>query len=233
MTELHAGLELYREQLRRAIERNLHNLGRRRRNGRRVLRIAVPTAAALAAGALALTFTGGGAPMQSADAAILHHVAAELTAPPATILHERAMVTAEWGTAPYELWIENVPPYHYHVLKWDHQGSGIGGAPYAMPAELRALVQSGNATVAGTATIDGVPAYQLTISGASDRFLNGTAYVAQSDYRPLLIETTANGGERIVFQTYEYLPATAANLQLLDTAAPAGTSTASSSSSSS
>jgi len=57
-----------------------------------------------------------------------------------------------------------------------------------------------------------VPAYRLTVTGASDRWLNGTVYVSRADYHPLQIETN---GERIVFQSYEYLPATAANQALL------------------
>ncbi len=44
--------------------------------------------------------------------------------------------------------------------------------------------------------------------------LNGTAYVARSDYRPLEIDSTSNGG-KVVFSAYEYLPATPANDALL------------------
>jgi hypothetical protein len=211
MTHLHSGLNLYREQLRVATVRDLSDHERSARRGRLVVRAAVPAAAAAAAGALAISLTAG-APVQSADAAILHRVANALTSPPATILHERALVTAGSMTAPYELWMENVAPYHYHILKWGHTGTGTSSAPYDPAAELRALVSAGKAHVAGTATIDGQAAYKLSVSGSSDRFLNGTAYVAQSNYHPLEIDTTGNGGERIVFQTYAYLPATAANL---------------------
>lgn len=35
------------------------------------------------------------------------------------------------------------------------------------------------------------------------------------NYYPLEINTTAGGGELIQYQTYEYLPATAANVALL------------------
>lgn len=220
MTEIHAGLDLYRDQLRHAIVRDL--AGRRSSRRRRLtLKAGVPVAGAMGAAALAVTLVGG-TPATTADAAILRHVAAALTSPPATILHERALVTIGATTAPYELWMENVPPYHYHVLKWGHNGMGRSGAPYDPAAELHALVQSGKASVQGTATVDGVPSYKLTVAGSSDRFLNGTAYVAQDNYRPLEIDTTGNGGERIVFQTYEYLPATTANLELVQAAAGAG-----------
>jgi hypothetical protein len=135
------------------------------------------------------------------------------------------MVTAGSTTEPYELWIENAPPYHYHVLKWEHSGFGANGAPYDLAAELRALVRSGQATVEGSTTIDGVAAYKLSVSGSSDRFLNGTAYVSKTTYHPLEIDTTGNGGERIVFETYEYLPATAANLRALQAATAVSSST--------
>jgi hypothetical protein len=185
------------------------------------VRAGVPATAALAAGGLAISLTGGSS-VSSADAAVLRHVAAALTSPPAMILHERALVTAQGVTAPYELWEESVPPYHYHVLKWGHQGAGTATAPEDFAAELRALVQAGKATVDGTTTIDGASAYKLTVSGSSDRFLNGTAYVSRSNYYPLEIDTTGGGGEKIVFQTYEYLPASAANLALIRAAQSSG-----------
>ena len=91
-------------------------------------------------------------------------------------------------------------------------------APLDAAAALRALVQSGNASVVGTTTIDGVAAYELQVSGAPEPTLDGTAYVAQSDYQPLLIQTT--NGETISYSTYEYLPDTPANLPPLPSASP-------------
>lgn len=125
---------------------------------------------------------------------------------------KRALVTSGSATSPYELWIESTPPHHYHVIKWGHEGTGSGRGASDPAAALRSLVASGNAHVEAATTFDGVPAYKLTVTGASDRWLNGTAYVSRADYHPLEIECN---GERIVFQTYEYLPATPANLQLL------------------
>jgi hypothetical protein len=205
MTELHAGLELFRDQLRDAVARDVS-----RRPRRRAARALIPAAGLAAAGALVLTT--GGAPAPSADAAVMRHVVTALTAPPATILHERAMVTSGSKTQPYELWVESSPPYSYRVIKWGHEGTGTGSAPDDPAAALRSMVQSGQAHVDAVTTFAGVPAYRLTVTGASDRWLNGTVYVSRTDYHPLQIETN---GERIVFQSYEYLPATAANQALL------------------
>ena len=54
---------------------------------------------------------------------------------------------------------------------------------------------------------NGVAAYELQVSGAPDATLDGTAYVAQSDYQPLLIQTAND--ETISYSTYEYLPSSA------------------------
>jgi hypothetical protein len=211
MTELHTGLDLYRDQLRDAIASELRSARPTRSRARAWLfRLGVP-AGAVTAGVLAVTLSAG-SPVQPADAAILRHVQAALTSPPGMILHEKAMVTASWGTAPYELWQQTSPPYAYSVAKWGHQGTGTTGSPEDFATELRDMVQSGQASVEGTTTINGVAAYKLSVNGGPDRFVDGTAYVAQSNYHPLEIDTTANGGERIVFQAYEYLPATAANM---------------------
>jgi hypothetical protein len=73
--------------------------------------------------------------------------------------------------------------------------------------------------VAATTTYDGIRAYKLTVAGSGDPFLDGTAYVAASGYRPLEIDTTGGRGEVIKFSVYEYLPANATNMRLLDLAA--------------
>ena len=76
----------------------------------------------------------------------------------------------------------------------------------------------------GTTVVDGVPARTLAISGLPGGRVGGavvgTYDVAQSDAHPLLIQTTTECGsgpctETLRFQTYEYLPATPANLALL------------------
>lgn len=208
MTELPAELDLFRDQLHDAVARDLS-----RRPRRRVTRGVIGVAGVGAAAALALTVAGGAAP-PIVEGAIQRHVVGALTAPAATILHESALVTLGATTQPYELWVESGPPYAYRVIKWGHEGTGQGSAPDDPAAELRSMVQSGQAHVDAATTIDGVPAYKLTITGASTRFPNGTAYVSRADYHPLEIDTTDGGGERIVFQSYEYLPATPANRAL-------------------
>jgi hypothetical protein len=245
MNELHTGLRLYRAELRDAIERDLRRVARPA--WRWAFRVAVPaTAAAAAIAALLVVFTGG-PQVSSADAAILHRVAASLAPPGGTILHERATVTVgDQAPMPYELWEQADSPHAYRVVKFGHEGAWNGSAfldydegsntinsqaasggtrdPNDPAAALRSLVESGQATVDAETTYRGVPAYRLTVNGAAQRYLNGTVYVDRTTYRPLRIETTMDLTtgpvyETIDFQTYEYLPATTANLELLDIAA--------------
>jgi hypothetical protein len=246
MNEFPAGLRLYRTQLREAVARDL---GRGKTRGR-ALRLAVPATAVTAAAAVAVVVFTGGSQVSAADAAILRGVATALTPHPGTILHEQALVTVA-GQAPsrYELWEQADSPYAYRVIKFGHEASwngssyanydptsntiseqpggssGSRNAPDDAAADLRALVESGQATIDSEASFDGVAAYKLTVNGASPLYLNGTAFVRRSDYRPLEIQTTSPAGpngtlvpETIEYQTYEYLPAGRANLGLLDVA---------------
>jgi hypothetical protein len=89
--------------------------------------------------------------------------------------------------------------------------------PFDPALTLRWLLRTGHATVAESTTFHGVPAYKLIVRGASHPFLNGAAYVARSNYRPLEMITS---GERIRFEIYQYLPITPANLRLLHISRP-------------
>lgn len=214
-TDQPQSLRLYRDQLRSAIERDLARGTRTRQIKRRVLAFGLPAGTAAVTAAMLLLSAGGAAGPSLADAAVLRHTADALTGPPGAILHERAMISRNGGTPQlYELWEKLQSPYPYRVVKWGGEGTGTArhGVADDPAAEFRSLIQSGNATVDATTTFDGEPAYKLSISGASDPWVNGTAYVSTSNYHPLQIDSH---GEVITYQTYEYLPATAANEALL------------------
>ena len=196
---------------------------------------------------------GGASAPQPADAEVLHHVADSLATPDDSILHASATVTSA-GEPPrhYELWSQGDT---YRVIKGGHEGSfngssfsdydaatntistspandmqaGRSHAPADYAAALRAFVQSGQARVAGTTTIRGVPAYELTVGGESSvpgsdgrgfEVLppGSTAYVARGSYRPLVIDYGPYG-RTVTYEAYEYLPATSANVSLLSVAA--------------
>jgi hypothetical protein len=215
-----------------------------RRRARRVVRwalaLSVP-AAAVAATTATVLLTGGGASGPSvASAAIIRHVRAELTAPAGSILHESATVTLPDGSSMhFELWTRAGTGV-YRVIKFGqevslsdteneiydpstntvmvsplppaiHQREVSRGDP---AAELKRMVESGQATATPT-TYNGTPAYKIIVSSSGDPSLNGIAYVARSDYRPLELDSAAHPGGKVVFSTYEYLPATPANDALL------------------
>jgi hypothetical protein len=203
------------------------------------LRLAVAGAAVGAIALVALFVSTGSDGPAAADAAIMRHVRAELTAPPASILHEAATVTPAGGSPmQFELWAQTGDTGVYRVIKYGQEGSQsatqnenydpstntvtVSPLPPAVHAyevahsvdlasKLEEMVNSGQATATAT-TYDGIPAYEIQLTGSGDPLLNGTAYVAQSDYRPLEIDSS-QGQE--VFSTYEYLPATPANDALL------------------
>ena len=234
-------LDEYRSQLHAAIERDLARGTRTGRVKRRALALSVPATAAVAAAILLLTAGGASGP-SSASAAIIRHVRAELTGPPGQIVHESATVTFPDGSSmPFELWAQTGATGVYRVIKWGQEVSlsatkneiydpktntvTVSPLPPAshqfeasrgggLDAKLKRMVDSGQATATPT-TYNGIPAYELSLHGSGDPSLNGTAYVAQSDYRLLEMNSTSNGGEKVVFSTYEYLPATPTNDALL------------------
>lgn len=203
------------------------------------LGLAVAGAAAAAIALVALVgSTGSGGPA-AADAAIIHHIRTKLTGPAGSILHEAATVTATGGSPmQFELWAQTSGTGVYRVIKYGQELSRSAtqqeiydpsthtvtvspvpppshayevAHPADLASKLKEMVNSGQATATAT-TFDGIPAYELRVNASGDQSLNGTAYVAQSDYRPLAINSTE---DREVFSTYEYLPATPANDALL------------------
>ncbi|MBV9001037.1 MAG: hypothetical protein JO304_18395 [Solirubrobacterales bacterium] len=203
------------------------------------LGLAVAGAAAAAIAVVALGGSAGSGGPASANAAIIDHISAELTAPPGKILHEAATDTPT-GLPPgrFELWEQTGATGVYRVIKAGTEASQsatqnetydpsthtvtVSPLPPAIHArevadsgdaavEIKQMVNSGQATATPT-TYDGIPAFEIRVPPSGDPNLNGTAYVARSDYRPLEIDST---NLRIVFSTYEYLPATPANNALL------------------
>jgi outer membrane lipoprotein-sorting protein len=211
------------------------------RNRRRVAAAAALTACV--AGVIVL-LAGRVASPQPAQAAIVRHTQAAIALAPGMILHERALVSVDGRSwQPYELWSATSDPQRFRVIKFGRELSrdgsivstydagtntitrglaptaATGPRPVDLAAEMRSLLQSGQARVSGMATVDGTSAYRLTLGPASAATAPATAYVDKHDYRPLLLDYSANGGETIRYETYEYLSATAANLGLLDVAA--------------
>jgi outer membrane lipoprotein-sorting protein len=207
---------------------------------RRPWRVSI-AAALTACGAAAIVLLGGNAATpQLAQAAIVRDTEAAVALAPGTILHEQALVSVDGrGWQRYELWTTTDDPLRYRVMKFGRElsrngsavsiydagtntitrepatSAGPGPGPADLAAELRILLQSGQARVSGTATVDGKPAYRLILGPASAATPPATVYVDQHDYRPLLLDYSGNGGEVIKYQSYDYLPATAANLTLL------------------
>ena len=209
--------------------------------------VAGAAAAAIALVALAGSTASGGPAV--ADAAIIHHIRAELTAPPGKILHEAATVTPTGGSPmQFELWAQTGATGVYRVIKYGGEASQsatqnetydpsthtvtVSPLPPAIHArevarsgdaavELKQMVNSGQATATQT-TYDGIPAFELRVHASDGNVPSGTAYVARSDYRPLEIDSSKG---KVVFSAYEYLPATRANDALLavSTAHPGAT----------
>jgi hypothetical protein len=238
-TDIPDVLVTYRSQLHAAIERDLARRTRTGRLKRRALALSVPATAAAATTATVLLTAGGASGPSLASAAIIRHVRAELTAPAGSILHESATVTLPDGSSmPFELWEQGGGTGVYRVIKggqevslsgteneiYDASTNTVTVSPLPpaihqlevskgvdLADELKRMVDSGQATATPT-TYNGIPAYELTLNPSGDTVLNGTAYVARSDYRPLETDSTS---AKVVFSAYEYLPATPANDALL------------------
>ncbi len=240
-TDIPDTLATYRSQLHAAIERDLARGTRNGRMKRRALALSVPATAAAATTAILLLTAGGASGPSLASAAIIRHVRAELAAPAGSILHESAIVTLPDGSSMhFELWTRAGTGV-YRVIKFGQEVSlsdtqneiyhpstntvtvsplppaihqrevSRGGDP---AAELKRMVESGQATATPT-TYNGTPAYKLSVNSSSDTLLDGTAYVARSDYHPLELDSAVHPGGKAVFSAYEYLPATPANNALL------------------
>jgi hypothetical protein len=246
MTMLQPELQSFRHELRAAVDADLARHRDQRRRIKRAVAIGTPGGLAVLGLSLALVLGAGTSP-SPADAAILSSAQSALTPPPDSVFHVAATITLGSGPAqPYELWSAGSS---YRFIKFGYEAASNGTTsssydaatntlyvdiynpqnhgPVDTAATIRALISSGQAQVAGSAVVDGVPAYVLSLSGLPEGggLANGTYDVAQSDYRPLLLHTTIacqqgpSCSETVQFQSYEYLPETSANLSLLDLSA--------------
>jgi hypothetical protein len=159
------------------------------------------------------------------------------------VFHEAATITVGSSPGqPYQLWSAGSS---YRFIKFGYEAAWNGTTmssydassntlyvgiyspqnhgPVDTAATIRSLISSGQAQVSGSAVVDGVPAYVLSLSGLPEGggLANGTYDVAKSDYHPLLLQTTiacqqGQCPETVQFQAYEYLPETSADLSLLD-----------------
>jgi hypothetical protein len=101
-----------------------------------------------------------------------------------------------------------------------------GGAPARTPARrrgdpismVRAELHNGGAQMLGSTTTDGVPTYEIRFASKGGFGRDSLiAYVDRQTYRPVLLSDPQSNGTVVQLRvvTFEYLPATPANMQLL------------------
>jgi hypothetical protein len=203
-------------------------------------RVALPALAGLAAAAAALAIaligsgsTGG---PTVADAAILHRTLAAVTGPANKILHVKTVDVTDGTTFVGEWWQQTSSPYASRGTKGPlgHLGESADNGTtsymydpstntiYEHPdnsaptftdpiSMIRQQLRNGQATVTAKTTIDGESVYGIRLS-------NGiTTYVDKGSYTPRYIDDPQRNGPTLRFQvvTYQYLPNTPQNLQLL------------------
>jgi len=233
------------ERLRLAIRATLAEELHLQPGSRRRTRLALGSAAVMAAtgvaAIVALIGTGGSGGPASANAAILTHVVRAISPPANLIVHVEETGTLEDGTqVGAEWWQETNPPHAIRLIKGP-AGREVEGAAdgtissqydaatntiYQQPdsksptlidpiESVRAALANGTAQIDGTVTIDGLSLYKIELPDGV------VGYFDQSDYRPVYIDNPQRGGSvvRTRVTTYEELPITPRNEQLLSIAA--------------
>jgi hypothetical protein len=204
------------------------------------LRFTLPAAAGVVAATAAIAValvgsasTGGPSP---ADAAILHRTLAAVTGPPNRILHMKTINVTGRTTFEGEWWQQTSSPYASRGMKGPigHLGefADNGTTSYLYDAStntiyerpnsaaptftdpvslLRQQLANGQATVTGTTTISGQPLYGIRLASGI------TTYVDKGSYIPRYIDSPQRNGSNLRFTvvSYEYLPSTPQNTQLL------------------
>ena len=208
------------------------------------MRFAIPAAAGMAtAAAVALAaivgWAGSGGP-SSASAAIVHHVLRAVTPPANAILHTKVVGVQNGVTVVGETWQATSPPYASRGLKgaaghagefgddgttsfeYDPATNTIGEQPdsahptFTDPiSQVRQELASGQADVAGTVTIDGIPLYKIDLPQGL------VGYFDTRDYQPRYLDDPQRGGGvvRLRVAAYAYLPMTPSNRVLLSVTA--------------
>jgi hypothetical protein len=203
------------------------------------LRFAVPATAIVAAAAavaIALVGVGRNGGPTAADAAVLHHTLAAITAPPNTILHVKTTDVEDGLAFVGEWWQQSSPPYASRGLKgpighlgefaddgttsffydaatdtiYEHPDGGP--ATFTDPVSLiRQQLADGRAHLAGSTVVDAESLYEIELEGGV------TAYVDKTSYTPRYLDEPQRNGRtlRLRVVAYEYLPATPQNLKLL------------------
>jgi hypothetical protein len=215
---------------------------RRRVRGRALLAtsLAAPAAVAVAAAVLLIAGVFGANGPSSADAAIIRHADEALSPPPNMILHTKEVgdgFQAEWWqltSAPHTFVLDKgqvgaASPeqagdatdssYYDPATNTIHEKSGGGTTGVGDPVtQVHQMLDEGRARVLGTAQIDGQNTYKIQFEDKDGYTSQGlVAYVDQQTYRPVLLSDPQRDGTVVTLRvvTFEYLPATPANLQSL------------------
>jgi hypothetical protein len=208
----------------------------RRRFRTRLVLAAAISAAAVAVTMVTLIGTSGSGGPASAEAAIIHHATRAITSPANLVVHVKETGLQNGTPVAAEWWQQTSPPYAIRLIKGpvDKQGEAADDGTtsswydastntiYQRPdsssptlidplSTVREQLASGSSTLVGTATIDGLSLYKIELP-------NGVVgYFDRTTYRPVFVDNPQVDGSvvRTRVITYEELPMTPENEQLL------------------